>query len=199
MDGIQKIIARIEGDAQKEAEKIKAGAALKCAELQAEYEAAAQEEYKKRIQNGVKDCEIHVGRMASTAAMEAKKSVLSLKQEMVAKAFARSKELLRSMPEAEYVALLARFAATAARTGEEEIIVNGADSGKLAAKVLKAANERLSSTEIPANLSLSKESREIFGGLILKQGDIEVNCSIETLTDKYRNEMASQVADAMFG
>lgn len=47
-------------------------------------------------------------------------------------------------------------------------------------------------------LTLSAETRELAGGLILKQGDIEVNCSVDTLLELSRGELAARVAEVLF-
>ena len=49
-----------------------------------------------------------------------------------------------------------------------------------------------------AVLTLSAETRELAGGLILKQGDIEVNCSVDTLLELSRGELAARVAEVLF-
>ena len=55
----------------------------------------------------MKDTEQRVQRMARTAALEAKKSVLSMKQEAVSRAFGEAQKLIAALPEADYVAFLA--------------------------------------------------------------------------------------------
>ncbi|HHU22568.1 MAG TPA: hypothetical protein GXZ52_04005 [Clostridiales bacterium] len=198
MTGIDKITARIESDARKEAEAILSEADEKCEKIRAEYEKLAQEEYWKLIRAGVKDCEARVRLLGSTAAMEAKKSILSMKQEMVARAFVRAEELTLSRPEDEYAGFLAHHAAKAAVTGTEEIILNSRDKTGYGRKVVKLANDILNKKGIPGKLTLSEETRPIAGGVILRQGGIETNCSIEALIEMYRNELAAPVAHVLF-
>jgi V/A-type H+-transporting ATPase subunit E len=50
----------------------------------------------------------------------------------------------------------------------------------------------------PAALTLSEQSRAIKGGLILSDGNIEINCSIETITALRKNELAGEVAKLLF-
>jgi len=57
---------------------------------------------------------------------------------------------------------------------------------------------RLEKRGLYGKLTVSEETRDIQGGVIVKQGDIEANCSVETLTELCRSELASQVADLMF-
>ena len=46
--------------------------------------------------------------------------------------------------------------------------------------------------------TLSDETREMSGGLILKDGSIEINCAFETQLRFLRESMAGQVADILF-
>ena len=66
------------------------------------------------------------------------------------------------------------------------------------AKAVKAANELLSKRGLDGCLTLSDETRTMTGGLILKQGDIEVNCTVDTLLDLSRSELAARVAEVLF-
>ena len=49
-----------------------------------------------------------------------------------------------------------------------------------------------------ALLTLSKETADIDGGLILRSGSVEVNCAFETQLRMLREEMAAQVAGILF-
>ena len=198
MNGIEKITARIRADAEAECAALRAESEARCAEIRAENERLAQERYWALVREGVKETEQRVQRMGRTARLEAKKSVLTMKQEAVSRAFDRARELLAELPEADYVAFLAREAAEASATGQEELILSKKDRAAVGAKAVKAANELLAKKRTDAVLTLSAETRELAGGLILKQGDIEVNCSVDTLLELSRGELAARVAEVLF-
>ena len=198
MNGIDKITAHLEAEAQAEVGVINAETAEKCAQIKNNYENKAQEEYRKRIQAGTKECEDRAQRLANAADMEAKKSILSFKQEMVSKAFDRALESLTGMPREKYVGFLAAQAAKASSCGSEELVFSAKDKKTVGADVAKAANALLSAQGKPGKLTVSEETREMPGGLVVKHGDIEVNCAIDTLVQIYRNELASQVAEILF-
>ena len=198
MKGIEKITAHIEADANAEAQTILDAADARVKEIEASYNQKAQDEYWTLIRAGVKDCEDRVQRMQRLAAMEAKKSILATKQEMVAKAFDMAQEKIVNLPADQYTAFLARLASESAATGEEEIIFNERDKQGCGEAVVKAANAMLAEKGAKAALRMSAETRDICGGLILRQGGIEVNCTVETLVDLCRGEMSSQLAEVMF-
>ncbi|MCM1149151.1 MAG: V-type ATP synthase subunit E [Butyricicoccus sp.] len=198
MNGIEKITAKLESEARAEIEAINAETAVRCEEIKKEYEKKARDEYWKRVQDGTKSVENRVERMASAADMEAKKSVLAFKQEMVSEAFDRAVQNISEMPREEYIAFLAGQTAKAASTGTEELIFNARDRKEFGADAAKAANALLKKKGLAGGLTVSDETRDIPGGLIVKQGDIEVNCSVDILVQLYRNELASQVAEILF-
>ena len=198
MKGIDKITSRIIADAEAECRDVKRESDERCAAVRAENEKRAQDEYWRLVREGVKDTEQRVQRMDRTARLEAKKSVLNMKQEAVSRAFDLAKDKIAELPERDYVAFLAREAAEAAITGQEEVIFCERDRKSVGAKAVKAANELLAAKGMPGLLTLSDATRDMAGGLMLKQGDIEVNCTVDTLLDLTRDELAARVADVLF-
>jgi V/A-type H+-transporting ATPase subunit E len=199
MEGIEKITAHIEADAKAEAQAVLNEAGAKVSQIDADYRQKAQDEYWTRVRAGVKDCEDRVQRMNRLAAMESKKAILATKQDMVAKAFDRAQEMIVNLPADKYAAFLAKLASESATTGEEEVIFNERDKNSCGAAVVNSANARLAEKGIAGKLRVSDETRNICGGLVLRQGGIEVNCTVELLVDMCRSEMSSQLAEVMFG
>ena len=191
MNGIEKITGRIEADAQEQAKAIAAEAEARCAEIRADYDKQAQDQYWARVRDGVKACEDRVQRMGRLAEMEARKSVLALKQEMVDAAFAAALDKICTMPQADYVAYLAKLAAQAATTGTETLVFNAKDQA--------ACNALLAQQGKPGRLTMSQATRDLRAGFVLQQGDIEVNCAVETIAELCRSDLAAQVAEVLFG
>lgn len=195
MKGTEKIVAHIENNAKAEAQLILDKAAAKAKEVEESYNKAAQDEYWNMVRTGVKECEDSAQRLNRVAEMEAKKDILSLKQDMISKAFDMAQEKLASMEGQEYIDFLAKLAVEAAGAGNGEIVLNSRDKAAVGAQVVEQANAKLNGKAV---LSLSQETRDIAGGLILKAGGVEVNSTVESLVDFYRSEMSSQLAQIMF-
>ena len=198
MNGIERISDRLVADAEAEIAALNADTAARCGEIRAEYQRRAQEEYQSRMAEGAKTAETRMQRLGSAAEMEATKSILAFKQEMVAKAFADAAEKLANLPQEQYVKFLASQAAAAAATGSEALIFNARDKAAVGELVAKAANALLADKGVKGALTVSDETREISGGVIVRQGNIEVNCAVETLVQLRRSELASQVAEILF-
>ena len=88
--------------------------------------------------------------------------------------------------------------AKAAESGREELIFNEKDRREVGEAAVKAANELLRSRGLDGQLTLADETREMAGGLVLRQGNIEVNCAADTLVQLERNALSSQVAEILF-
>ena len=192
MKGTEKIIAHIAADADAQVGTILAEAEAKCADIKAKYEEEASRLYSDRIREGVKACQDQEDGALRISRMEARKSVLAVKQEMVEKSFDLAQEKIVSLPEDRYVAFLAGLAKNASVTGDEEVILNERDRAAVGEKLVKAINAG------GAHMKLSDETRDISGGLILRRGSIEANCSVELLVDLCKGEMASKLADILF-
>ena len=203
MNGIEKITQRIDQDAQAEIDQILGDARRQAAEILARYEAQAKRETEELLGRGEKNAAEREERLASVAQMEAKKLTLATKQEMLDKAFALALEQLASLPEDEYIALLAALAARAAATGREQLIFSPKDRERVGEQVVAAANEKLSQDGAAearvGQLALSEETRPMRGGFILSDGEVEVNCAFETLVRLQRSEVSGEVAKALFG
>ncbi|HBR09573.1 MAG TPA: hypothetical protein DD735_11870 [Clostridiales bacterium] len=198
MNGIEKITAHIAAGAEEEIREMREASDARCAEIMAEYERQAQAEYWQMIKDGARQIEDSASRAERTAGLEAKKLILAMKQQMVSRAFELAREKIAQLPEQDYVGFLARMASSAAITGQEELIFNERDSQRVGRKVVKAANEWLARGGMRQGLTLSDETREISGGLVLRQGDIEVNCTVDTMLALGRGELAAQVAEVLF-
>ncbi len=194
MKGTEKIIAHIQADAKTQADAILAQTELQCAEIRQGYEAKAKERYGEKIRQGVKTCQDNIDSVERINQMEARKAILALKQDMVSKSFEKACEMLVQLPEEKYIELLAKLAAQASVTGDEEIVLNARDRAAVGAAVVDRANAMLSD----GKLSLSADTGDFAGGLILRRGSIEANCTIELLVELCRGDMSAQLAKVLF-
>ena len=227
MNGIEKITARIEADMQAEIEAILKDGEERAAGVKAEYEARAKAEAAAAAEAGRAAAESRKERLESSAKMDARKELLAAKQACLDEAFVAAGKKLTSLPEGEYVELLAKLAVRSAKTGREELIFSAADKARVGAKVVSRANAMLAAAAAPelpgevkdskvgsliakvvngasalmqgtAMLTLSDETREIDGGVILRDGNVEVNCAFDTQLKVLRGSMAAEIAAILF-
>lgn len=198
MTGIEKITARIQEDAQQEIDAVLAKAKAQADGITARYAAQAEQAAASILEKGERSAEECRQRLNSTAQMDAKKQGLFTKQELLDKAFAQALEELNQLPEKDYVNLLAQLAVRASVSGNEQLIFSPADRARYGVKVATRANELLKKANKPAALTLSEETRAFQGGLLVCDGDVEVNCTFETLVRLARNEVVGEVTAVLF-
>lgn len=194
MNGIEKITARIESDMRAEADAILSEANEKVSALRASYEQIARENTQKAAEAAEKAARQQVERMESSAQMEAKTKVLATKQQMIDKAFEKALADLLTLGDKDRTELLARLAAEGSTSGKEEILLTEKDRALIGEQVVQRANL----LKKGAALTLSAETREMAGGVVLKEGNVEVNCSYETRLRLLRETMAGEVAKILF-
>ena len=198
MNGIEKITARLEREAQAEIDAVNAETDAQCAAILAEAEARAAEAYESRMARGRSENAVRTERMAATADMEQRKATLAFKQEMVSEAFAQAVSAIAGLPREEYIAFLASLAAEASITGEEELVFSAADKAEVGTAVIREANAALKKKGKAAYLGVSDDTAEIPGGFIMRSGNIEVNCNLDTLVQLQKARLSAQVAEILF-
>ncbi len=194
MKGTEKIIAHIQADAKAQVDAILAQAEQQCAGIRGDFDKQASALYAERVRAGVKETQDRVDGAQRIALMEGRKNMLAAKQELVAESFRKAREQIVSLPEEQYVAFLAKLAADASLTGDEEIILNARDRERLGEKLCSAANARLEN----GRLTLAGETRDFEGGLILRRGSVEANCTVELLVELSQTELSAKVAEILF-
>lgn len=200
MESIERIIQRIEQDGREQADKIRRRAEADEHDVTARYAAMAEQERQRILAHGRQVADERRDRLGSAAAMEQRKLELAAKQQLLDQAFALALDKLIALPEEQKIALLADLAADAARTGREVLILSPADHDAVGAAVVAAANARLAERrpELSARLTLSGETRHIPGGLIVSDGEVEVNCAFDTLVRLQREALEKDVAQLLF-
>ena len=193
MKGLDKIIGRIRADAMAEIDAIRAEGGAKAAEVTAAYEEKAEAILSAEAEKSRQAAETLGERAVRSDAMDRSKALLAAKQECIDEAFDLAAKKLRDLPREEYIAVLASLAA-ASGVGDEEIILSAADAAEVGAQVVEKANAGKNG----AAFTLSAETRELEGGLILKRGDVEVNCAFATYLRLLRQTMAADVAAILF-
>ncbi len=198
MNGIESIIGRIQTDAQAEIDRIEADAQQEAESILSGYTARADREAAEIIARGETGARQHTERLLSAARMDSKKTTLTVKQGLLDRAFDRALEKLLALDEGAYIQLLAELATNAASKGNEALIFSPDDQAKLGQKVVDRANELLAGSGCNAGLTLSAQTRAIRGGLLVSDGDVEVNCALETLVRLSRSEVTGEVSKLLF-
>ncbi len=204
MNGIEKITGQIDADVQKEIDAALDQARAQAQEIEARYTSQAEAQAEAIRHKGEQDAALRQERLVDVAKLEARKSLLAAKQDMVSQAFDLALKKLLELPDQEYIALLAKLAVAASRTGREQVIFSQKDRSRYGKQAVTMANEMLAkkagprAAESAGMLTLAEEARPMAGGLILRDGRVETNCSFEVLIHLQRDALSAEVARALF-
>ena len=193
MNGIEKITQRIASDAQAEIDRILGDARDEAARITANYRAQADAEAQELDDKNERAAAEQEERLISAAQMKASRLQLAAKQQMVEKAYIQALDKLCAMPKEQYVDVLAKLLVEASSNGKEEAVFSKEDREQVGKAAVEKANQ-ISGKQ----LRLSEESLPIRGGFILKDKNVEVNCTFETLVRLQKAETAGAVAKTLF-
>ena len=193
MNGIEKIISRMEADAKAERDAITAAAQQKAESIRHDYQATAdtlqqEAQVRRQAQNAER-----LEHLNGSSQMACRQRVLAVKQEVIDEAFAQAAQQLTQLPAEQSVPLLAALAADNG-VGDEEILLSAADRQAVGQAVVDAANAR----KPGAAFRLSDETRETGGSLVLRRGKVELNCGFTEKLRRLRQEESSAVAKLLF-
>jgi len=198
MNGIEKITKEIASETEAEITSVLTAAEASASALTEEYAAKAKAAEEELLRAGKDAAEQRVQRQERTARLEARKEILSLKQELVSAAYDKAKAAILALDEDKYVAFLAAQAGAAALTGSEELVLGKGDRERLGDRIVAAANAAAAGRGLPGEMKLSDATLPADGGLVLRRGSIEVNCTLDKLLEMSHSALDAEVASVLF-
>ena len=221
VNGLDKITERILGDAQAEADRILSQAQEDCARISADYAAQADGIREKlSLQAEQKGLDL-VARAKSASAMQKRNLLLQQQSDLIESVFTGAREWILALDREKYTELLTGLLASAlfdlvdteaknrAVYGDEEetpaadyeVLFSKKDRESCGKAVLEGVRKKLSGKlpqEALERLVLSNAAAQVDGGVILRWGDVECNCSFELLFAQLRRELEADVSRALF-
>ena len=193
------IIEKILSDAKKEADSISASFKKEIEALEKEknqeiekIRLEAEEEAKLRAEEAVK-------RELSSKQMEARKSLLEFKQELIDQIFDLAYKQVIGLKDKEYKDFLKGLFHKTVETGDEEVIIGKKDVKQITPSFIQSVNQELKKAGKEGKLRLGQPSPEIDGGFILRRGRKETNVTLSALFASAREELEVEVAEILFG
>jgi V/A-type H+-transporting ATPase subunit E len=195
---LEKILERIERDAQNEIDKIKSRASASADKITKKAKAEAEEFKAQALEAAKNEAELHKERLISTARLDLRKALLAEKQNAIDAAFREAVESLVNMEDEEYLKVMKDMILSNVQTGDEEIILSDRDKTRLGERLLKEVNNQLSQDGGRGNLTISQDMYNMLGGFVLRRGKIELNSSFESLFKSFRSDLESEVSKILF-
>ncbi len=222
MIGLEKVTDKILADAEADARVILDAAEGDCAAVRARVEAETEDEIARLREASDRECQAIVLRAKSSAGMAKRNAMLEARAALLDEAFATAERELRAMSGEAYLDLLGKMLRSAMRarleSEEDSLRLYGEDISPAAYEVLLSDRDRSLygyrllrnfttgagaklSPAVLAKLTLAPEGEGegIDGGLILRCGAVETNCTLSMLLAQNRRETEARVNQILFG
>ncbi len=197
MAGAEKLIEKILGDAQQDAELSWRDAEEKKNAMR-EKTLREIERRKAEIERMADQAVVeNKKRMAAVYDLEYRKQMLAAKQQMMQKARALSLEKLRGLDDARYLALMKQRLLACAADGTGAIAVSP-EEARLDAAFLADVNATLNKNTGRGDVTLLPERRDITGGFVYVSGGMEIDVSLEALLGEAWQQAETDVAAVLF-
>ena len=221
INGLNKITDKILSEAQAKADKILADAEAECDRINAEYAERAEKIRSEISSEAEKGGMEYVARIRSTAATNKRNLLLQTQSDLIDGVFAGVLEQTRTLELQKYNEILVGLLSAALLEqleseetsrnlyGEEEalapefyeVMLSQRDRDRSGKAVIEGVQKHLAgkvSAEKLARLKLSAQTANIDGGLVLRCGSVESNCSLSILFAQLRESLESEVARTLF-
>ena len=219
MTGLEKITERILADAKDKARAVLESAKEDCRKMAEDFVERAEQIREEAAERAMREGEELVTRARSAVAMTRRDILLAAKGRILDETFEAAKKQICSTDYGKYRELLVALLSCALieqaknerdslEMGDElsefdtlEVRFNENDRARFGQYVVDNAKrtvERKIGAERAAKLCLSPETADIDGGLILRYGNTEANCSISALLAQMRRELESKILAVLF-
>lgn len=192
MQGIERIIARVEADAESEIESILAEAKAEAGRIEEEYRAQGEALRGSLLAQAEQAAFLRRDRLVGKARAEGKRKLLAQRQRMVDEAYLAVGEKLCALPRQEAVEIMAALLCDASTAEGDEVMFSSADREQIGAEVVERVNAAGKYTV------LSEKTHPFRGGFILSAGKVEINCTVEALIRLEKERSAAAVAKILF-
>ena len=193
-----RIIEKIFADAEAEAKMIAAAADEEIEALRTETAERATQIERDATDDARGEAREEKRRILSRAQAEMRKELLEEKQKLIDQTFGKALTSLVEQDENGYMTLMRKLLTESIESGDEEMILAAQDRERNWASLLEEVNRDVSARGLKGALTLSGETRDMKGGFVLRRGRKEINCALELIVGSLREELESEVAEALF-
>lgn len=198
MAGIENLKKRILKDDEEKAKQIENDAVLRARDIVKKAEDKAKTILEDAKIKAEKDGISSMDRIIARAELDARNMVLAAKQEIIGNILDLARESINNMDSKEYTDFIHQLLLSSAETGEEEVIFSEKDKKRIESGLIVAVNAELKAKGKKGALKVSGDTRNIESGFVLKQGGVEINCSIDSQIRMLRDSIEGELAGLLF-
>lgn len=189
MDGINAILDRILADARDRSDYLITQADQAAAETVASAKAGGEQLLAQAEVLASSQSEAILSRARSAGAMEKRKAMLQARQDLIEEAIARAGQQVQNLSDADKVSFC-RSLLQASKIRMGSVILPAADR-HLGPAMLDGLGDGMS-------FMLDDESGDFIGGLIIRQGQVEENMTLDLLIKNSRTKLVQLAASILF-
>lgn len=194
--GLEKIIKSIEEESQKSAEDRIQYAKNMAKGILDETRLEITRESLKISDKAEKDAGKIISRAKSLSENEKKKMILNAKFQIISEIINEAKEKILNLKDEDYFDFILKIIESNLENQDGKLLFSQKDLNRLTEKFkdqIKSLEEKNS-----IKLTISNETRNISGGVIISYGDIEENCCIETLFQNNKEKIFDSLNSFLF-
>lgn len=197
MNDINAILQKIAEDAKVQAAGIIETAQKNCESIKADYGKQAVQQEKEILSAAAAQAEAIRLRAASQSGIEQRNLKLEARRAAIDAAFEKAMETLCGMSDEKKVALYSEMAVQSV-SGDAAVIMNSAERASIGEAVIKMASKKLVNERKVYKLYIADDIGKFRGGIKLREGNIETNCTFEVLVSRAKEELEPEVARVLF-
>jgi V/A-type H+-transporting ATPase subunit E len=204
-NGTEKIVSSILSDAKFKADSISEEAENESKSILQEGEKVALMEKEKILEDSKKQSAMRYQQIISEAKMKSRRMELDSREEVIEESFKKAEEKLveiASSESAEYKESIKNIITEAALEiggGDLILLLKSEDEAKIKDSISEIENDVKAKTGKETNLEMGNNINTIGGTIIkTKNGDIEVNNTIEARMLRFKKSLRSEVARILF-
>lgn len=197
MTGLEKILKTIEDQAQAEADEVIAQANQTAKEILDAAKLEAEKQSRRIAEKSASDVRAALSRAESAAALQEKKILLEAKQQIISNIILKARDSLANLPSLEFTEIILQMIKRYAHNKPGKIIFSATDKSRLSIDFMEKVNDVLANKP-GAQLTISEENANITNGFLLIYGDIEENCSFDSLFSSEKEILQDKVNSLLF-
>ena len=198
MNGIEKIIEKIEGDCRTANEEILAKAQTEAGIIMEQARHAAELAKEEILEAAKCKCCSDKELAVSKAEHEHKKAILAAKIRLINEVIGESARKAKDLPEAEYFDIIKSLVRDHAKKGPGLLRFSKKDLDRLPVDFEETLNKMLSLQDGEKGIRIDRESMNINSGCVIVYHDIEQNCSFDALMDARLDEIKDILNQELF-
>ncbi len=203
--GTEKIVSSIMSDAQIKAESILAEVEKEKETILSGGKAEAVAEKEKILENATKQANMRYQQIISEAKMNSRRMELEAREEIIEEAFKKAEEKLKKIASSdapEYKASLEKVITESSVEiggGDLIVLVKESDVTKIKGSLPSIEKNISEKTNSTTKLEIGENIKTVGGAIVrTKNGEIEVNNTIEARMLRYKKSLRSEVAGILF-